>query len=68
MEVINKYGVKIDYDAAVELMDDDIRETLPPAPVLSRDARRRACALHRSGVFHGLLRGARREVRRRVDA
>lgn len=28
MEVINKYGVKIDYDAAVDLMDDDIRETL----------------------------------------
>lgn len=28
MEVINKYGVKIDYDAAVDLMDDDIRETI----------------------------------------
>jgi len=26
--VINKHGVKIDYDAAVNLMDDDIREQL----------------------------------------
>lgn len=24
--VINSYGVQIDYDAAVELMDDEIRE------------------------------------------
>lgn len=28
MEVTNKYGAKIDYDAAVNLMDDDIREKL----------------------------------------
>ena len=28
MEVINKSGTEINYDAAVELMDDDLREEL----------------------------------------
>ena len=28
MKVTNEYGVKIDFDAAVNLMDDEIRERL----------------------------------------
>lgn len=28
VQVYNMYGTKIDYDAAVELMDDDLREHL----------------------------------------
>lgn len=54
--VINSNGASIDYDAAVELMDDDLREEVAAdlAPCAEQD------------FFYRVLQAARRQIRRTV--
>lgn len=52
--VINSNGTSIDYDAAVELMDDDLREEVAAdlAPCTEQE------------FFYRVLQAARRQIRR----
>lgn len=53
-KVINSYGTEINYNAAVELMDDELRE----------EVHADLAPLHRSGVFRGVRPPSRRALRR----